>query len=332
MPELPEVETLARDLRAAVLGRTVTKVWVAPDAARLVQEMPFGSAQDKPVDVFTCSLRGRRIEEVGRRGKFLLIRLSAEATLDPSPSTPLPPSPPRSAQDDCGQGGLWWLVHRRMSGNLIHRPVDAPDEPYIRARFRLDDGTELRFVDLRKFGAMWLTDDPQSILSGLGLEPLDGAFTADALAAVLARRSARVKAVLMDQKAVAGLGNLYADEALHHAGVHPLRPAKSLSRQDVARLREGIVRALEQGLANLGSSVGKAGGEEISLRDHVNLNGEPGSNQQYLVAYGREGRPCRRCGTAIERLKLSNRSAHFCPRCQPGQRTRRKRAAAKRGS
>ncbi len=295
MPELPEVETLARDLRAAVVGRTITDAWVAPDAPRLVQAMP--------VETFTSGLRGRRIEEIGRRGKYLLIKLDRD---------------------------LWWLLHRRMSGNVIHRPADAPDERYLRARFRLDDGSELRFVDLRKFGTMWLTDDPQAVVAKLGPEPLDEAFTAEVLAAALAKRSAPVKAVLMDQHAIAGLGNLYADEALHYAGIHPLRPAQSLSTEEVARLRDGIVRALEQGLANLGSSMGGSDGEEVSLRDHVNLNGEPGSNQEYLVAYGREGRPCRSCGAAIERLKLSNRSAHFCPRCQPaGGRAKRKRAKAK---
>ena len=295
MPELPEVETLARDLRAAVVGRTIADAWVAPDAPRLVQAMP--------VETFTSGLRGRRIEEIDRRGKYLLIKLDRD---------------------------LWWLLHRRMSGNVIHRPADAPDERYLRARFRLDDSSELRFVDLRKFGTMWLTDDPQSVVAGLGPEPLDEAFTAEVLAAALAERSAPVKAVLMDQHVIAGLGNLYADEALHYAGVHPLRPAQSLSTGEVARLRDGIVRALEQGLANLGSSMGGADGEEVSLRDHVNLNGEPGSNQEYLVAYGREGRPCRSCGAAIERLKLSNRSAHFCPRCQPAERrAKRKREKAK---
>ncbi len=297
MPELPEVETLARDLRASVLGRTVTGAWVARDAPRLVQDMP--------VRAFTSRLRGRRIEDVGRRGKHLLVRLD----------------PPTGSGRG---GGLWWLVHRRMSGNLIRRPSGVPDEPYLRARFRLDDGSELRFIDLRKFGAMWLTDDPQSVLSGLGPEPLDEDFTAETLFAILKGRSAPVKAVLMDQKALAGLGNLYADEALHCAGVHPLRKARSLTRKEAARLRDGIVHALGQGLANLGSSVGNAAGEEVSLRDHVNLSGEPGSNQEYLVVYGREGRPCRTCGTPIERLKLSNRSAHFCPRCQPrsGRRSR----------
>ena len=292
MPELPEVETLARDLRAAVAGRTITEAWVSPEAPRLVQEMP--------VDAFTSGLRGRRIEGVTRRGKYLIVGLDR---------------------------GLSWILHRRMSGNVLLRAQDAPDEPYLRARFALDDGSELRFIDLRKFGTMWLTDDPAPILAALGPEPLDDAFTDQVLRDILRGRSAPVKAVLLDQGAIAGIGNLYADEALHYAAIHPQRPARSLTRPQVARLRAGIVRALEQGLRNLGSSVGNAAGEEVSLRDHVNLSGEPGSNQEYLVAYGREGRPCRTCGTPIERLKISNRSAHFCPRCQRRPRTRRAASA-----
>ena len=300
MPELPEVETLARDLRATVVGRKITKATVSPDTPRLVQEMP--------VEVFESGLRGRRIEGVSRRGKYLMLELDKD---------------------------LWWVMHRRMSGNVLRRAVKVPDEPYIRARFRLDDGNELRFVDLRKFGTMWLTDDPAPIFAGLGPEPLDEAFTDEVLRATLKKRSTAIKPVLLDQAAIAGVGNLYADEALHYAGIHPKQPAASLKNDEVAKLREGIVRALEQGLRNLGSSVGNAAGEEVSLRDHVNLSGEPGGNQEYLVAYGREGLPCRTCGTPIERLKLSNRSAHFCPRCQRRKRGRRtgtaKRATKRRG-
>ncbi len=290
MPELPEVETLARDLRATVLGRTITEAWVSPDAPRLVQEMP--------VDLFCAALRGQRIEQVSRWGKYLLVGLN---------------------------DGLWWVLHRRMSGNILHRPAGAPDEPYLRVRFTLDDGSDLRFIDLRKFGTMWVTEDPQPILAGLGPEPLESGFTVDVLAASLAKRSAPVKSVLLDQAVIAGMGNLYADEALHYASIHPRRPASSITVDEVSRLRDGIVSALNQGLANLGSSVGHAAGEQISLRDHVNLDGNAGGNQEYLVAYGREGRPCRTCGTAIERLKLSNRSAHFCPKCQPEKRVRQPR-------
>jgi formamidopyrimidine-DNA glycosylase len=299
MPELPEVETLVRDLRKAVVGRTITKAWVAPDATRLVQSMP--------VAAFVDGLRGRRIERIERRGKFVLIALD---------------------------GGIWWVAHRRMSGNFLHRPQDAPDEPFVRARFKLDDGSELRFVDLRKFGTMCLVDDPEPLLRGLGPEPLDGAFTDQTLAALLKKRNIAVKSVLLDQGAIAGVGNLYADEALFYAGIHPLRRASALKKPDVSRLREGIVRALEQGLRNLGSSVGHVtDGEEVSLRDHVNLDGRPGANQEYLAVYGREGRPCRTCGSAIERLKIGNRSAHFCPTCQPRPRkttvTTRRRPAAR---
>ena len=288
MPELPEVETLARDLRATVVGRKITKATVSPDAPRLVQEMP--------VELFESGLRGRQIESVSRRGKYLMVALDKD---------------------------LWWVMHRRMSGNVLRRPVKAPDEPYIRARFRLDDGNELRFVDLRKFGTTWLTEDPTPIFAGLGPEPLDEAFTDEVLRETLKKRSIAIKAVLLDQSAIAGVGNLYADEALHYAGLHPRQPAASLKRDEVSKLREGIVRALKQGLANLGSSVGNVAGEEVSLRDHVNLNGESGKNQEFLVAYGREGRPCRTCGTAIERMKLAQRSAHFCPKCQPLRRRRR---------
>lgn len=298
MPELPEVETLVRDLRAAVVGRTITDAYVSPDAPRLVQRMP--------VELFMSGLRDRRIERAERRGKFVLIGLS---------------------------GGMTWVAHRRMSGNFLHRPHDAPDEPFIRARFRLDDGNELRFVDLRKFGTMCLVDDLEPLLRDLGPEPLDAAFTADALAAILKKRNAPVKSVLLDQGAIAGVGNLYADEALHYAKVHPLRVASSLKKDEVVRLRDGIVRALEQGLRNLGSSVGHVtDGEEVSLRDHVNLNGKPGGNQEFLVVYGREGRPCRECGTSIERLKIGNRSAHYCSTCQPKPRKapgRRKAAKPK---
>ncbi len=294
MPELPEVETLARDLRATVVGRKITKATVSPDAPRLVQEMP--------VEVFESGLRNRRIESVSRRGKYLILELDKD---------------------------LWWVMHRRMSGNVLLRPADAPDEVYIRARFLLDDGNELRFVDLRKFGTMWLTDDPEPIFAGLGPEPLSDEFTDEVLRETLKKRSTAIKPVLLDQAAIAGVGNLYADEALHYAGIHPRQPAATLKKDEVSKLRESIVRALEQGLANLGSSVGNVADEEVSLRDHVNLNGESGKNQEYLVAYGREGRPCRACGTAIERIKLAQRSAHFCPKCQPLR--RRKGTSKKRG-
>ena len=322
MPELPEVETLVRDLRATVVGRTITDAWIAPDAPRLVQNMP--------VEVFTSGLRDRRIERVERRGKFVLVGLSPQVRSDRQRGK----APGDQMAAPTGAVDMWWVAHRRMSGNFLLRPHDTPDEPYIRARFRLDDGNELRFVDLRKFGTMSLVDDPQPLLAGLGPEPLDASFTADALAEILRKRKAPVKSVLLDQGAIAGVGNLYADEALHYAKLHPLRTASALKPDDVSRLRDSIVRALEQGLRNLGSSIGRlADGEEVSLRDHVNLDGKPGGNQEFLVVYGREGRPCRECGSAIERLKIGGRSAHYCPACQPKPRkatVRRKKTKPKR--
>ena len=213
---------------------------------------------------------------------------------------------------------MWWVAHRRMSGNFLLRPQDAPDEPFIRARFRLDDGNELRFVDLRKFGTMTLVDDPAPLLADLGPEPLDAAFTAEALAAI-AEETQRAG----ESRAARSGRDRRHRQPLRRRGA-PLREGPPATHRELAQagrsraLRDGIVRALEQGLRNCGSSVGHVvDGEEVSLRDHVNLNGQSGKNQEYLVAYGREGRPCRNCGTAIERLKIGNRSAHYCPTCQP---------------
>jgi len=276
MPELPEVETLRRDLRERVLGRTFVEVWVSPDAPRLVRE--------QSPEEFRKALMGRRIDDIGRRGKYLDFILS---------------------------DGQHLVVHRRMSGNFLHRRDGAGPDPYLRAVFRLDDGSELRYCDLRKFGSMWLVADPALVLAGLGPEPLDPGFTPAELERRVGHRAAPIKSVLLDQRAIAGLGNLYSDEALFAARIHPQRPARSLSRKEFRRLHGGIVAALEQGLRNRGSSLGS------SLRDHVNLDGVPGSNQDRVQVFQRTGEPCYTCGTPIRRMRLGGRSTHYCPRCQP---------------
>ncbi len=277
MPELPEVETLRRDLERTILGRTTTGLWVAPDVPRLVQ----GLTQDE----LRARLIGSRFEAVDRRGKLLIFRL------------------------DDGWGYL--LLHRRMSGNLLHRRNGAPADPYTRFVISLDDGSELRFVDLRKFGRLWLVDDPSEVTADLGPEPLDETFTIETLAEVLGRRQSPIKAVLLDQTAIAGLGNLYADEALFLAGVHPRHPASSLSLDALARLHRGIREALAEGLHDRGSSLGS------SLRDHINLDGSPGEHQHHVHVFRRTGQRCLRCGTTIQRIKVGGRSTHFCPHCQP---------------
>lgn len=278
MPELPEVETIRRALEPLLRGRRIDDVWVAPDAVRLVQRLSPAA--------FEQGLRGRRIEDVERRGKYLRFRL-----------------------DDGG----WWVVHLRMTGGLVYRRRDDPEDSYVRARVRLDGGDELRYRDLRKLGMMWLTSDPSDVTGPMGPEPLGGGLTPEELRRRLRKRSAPVKSVLMDQRVIAGLGNIYADEALFLARIHPLRPAMRLSGDEARRLHEAIVQVLETAIGNMGTT----------RRDYRNAWGESGQHQNYLQVYGREGQPCGVCGDRIERLKIGGRSSHYCPRCQ-GRRPRRR--------
>jgi formamidopyrimidine-DNA glycosylase len=289
MPELPEVETVRRDLEALVLGRTITSCCVAADAPRLVQLVPAAE--------FCRELTGRRVDGLRRRGKYLIVDL-----------------------DD----GRAWVIHRRMSGNVLYRAQGVPPDDYTRAVFVLDDGHELRWTDLRKFGTMWLVEDATMVMESLGPEPLEAAFTPEVLRSRASRRSAPIKSVLLDQTVLAGMGNLYTDEALHYARIHPLRPANKLKRGDYERLHAGILQALQMGIAARGSSLG------TTLRDHINVDGVPGENQRTVQAYGREGQPCLRCGTAMRRIKVGGRSSVFCPKCQPAPRASRRSVATKR--
>jgi formamidopyrimidine-DNA glycosylase len=279
MPELPEVETVRRDLEGLIIGCTITSCWIAPDAPRLVQLITPGD--------FCRSLTGRRVTGLRRRGKYLIIDLDDERA---------------------------WVLHRRMSGNVLYRrPADAPDD-YVRATFGLDDGHELRWTDLRKFGTMWLVEDATMVMETLGPEPLEAEFTPRVLRGRAGRRGAPIKSVLLDQSVLAGMGNLYTDEALHYAKLHPLRPANKLKPADWERLHAGIVRALRMGIAARGSSLG------TTLRDHINVDGAPGQNMETVQAYGREGEPCYGCGTPMRRIKVGGRSSVFCPSCQPAPR------------
>jgi formamidopyrimidine-DNA glycosylase len=283
MPELPEVETLKRDLLPELSGRTINHVWISPNAPRLVQGMP--------VQLFVDSLLGRRVTGMSRRGKYLVIELDDATSL---------------------------IVHLRMTGQLlVVDPASDPDA-YVRARFWLDDGRELRFRDVRKFGTMWHVPDSQSVVEKLGVEPLSHEFTSPVLRAVFARRAAPIKAVLLDQHVIAGLGNIYADEALFFARVHPLTPARDLSAKKVEAVREGAVRALEQALGNRGSS----------FRDYVDSQGRPGGNREHLWVYKRTGLPCLNCGRPIVRTVAGGRSTHYCPNCQRRSRRRVTRRVA----
>ena len=279
MPELPEVETVRRDLEARIIGRRIRSCVISPGAPRLVQFVT-------PAE-FCRQLTDRIVVGLRRRGKYLIIDL-----------------------DD----GRAWVLHRRMSGNVLYRRPSDPPDNYTRAVFALDDGHELRWTDLRKFGTMWLVEDATMVMEALGPEPLDAAFTPEVLRDRAGRRTAPIKSVILDQRVLAGMGNLYTDEALHYAKIHPLRPANKLKPEDWRRLHAGIVEALRMGIAARGSSLGS------TLRDHINVDGAPGHNQETVRAYGREAQPCFNCGSALRRIKVGGRSSVFCPKCQPAPR------------
>jgi formamidopyrimidine-DNA glycosylase len=272
MPELPEVETIRRDLEPRLRGRTITAVRVAPDAVPLIDGASPAA--------FTRRLKGRRIEALSRRGKYLILHLS---------------------------GGLHLVVHLRMTGALLHRDAAAPADRYLRAVLSFDDGTELRFADLRKLGRLRLVAHPDEAVGRLGPEPLDARFTAAALKRAIERRRAPIKAVLLDQRVLAGLGNIYTDEALFAARIHPLRRADTLSEAENRRLHRSVRRVLRDALDNRGAS----------FRDYVDGGGREGRHQFHVKVFRRTGQPCYVCGATIERIRLSGRSTHFCPRCQP---------------
>lgn len=277
MPELPEVEHVARQLRDSLIGRRITDTQVL--WPRSIQGMD-------PAE-FVARMYGRVVSAVGRRAKYLLIVLDDGQTL---------------------------IVHRRMSGNLIFAHAGV-DEPYVRVAFTLDDGRRLLYTDPRKFGRLTLveTAEQPEIFALLGPEPLDETFTPATLASRLAGRQRPLKAVLLDQTVLAGLGNIYADESLFRARLHPLRPAGSLTDDEIAALHSGIQAALLTGIAHGGTTFGR----------HRDVYNEAGTNLEHVEVYRRTGQPCLRCGTPIERIVVTQRSTHFCPNCQPaGQEAR----------
>ena len=270
MPELPEVETIRRDLLPHVVGRRFTGVEIMPGAEKVV-------ARPSPAE-FQGALPGLRIEGIERWGKYLLFPLS---------------------------DGRYLIVHLRMTGALIHRPAGAPAEVYLRVRLALDDKTELRYTDLRKLGMMWLVVDPTLVVGKLGPDALE-ALQPTTLRSLLDGRRAPVKAVLMDQTRLAGLGNIYADESLFRAGVRPPRRAGSLTGAEVKRLHGAVGEVLRDAMGHRGSS----------FSDYVDGEGREGMHQLHVRVYRRSAEPCVVCGTAIERVKVGGRSSHFCPRCQ----------------
>lgn len=271
MPELPEVETIRNNLRMGVehwpsiLGREIERV-----------ELLWPRTLAEPdYEFFARKARGQRIEEIGRRGKFMLFQLTEDVL----------------------------VIHLRMSGDLLVEPVDAPVALHHRLILYLSGGIRLAFNDTRKFGRAWFTQDTAPLLGSLGPEPFSEELTPEGFHERLLRSKRQLKPLLLDQTFLAGLGNIYTDEALNLAGLHPLRRADRLTLEQSGRLLESIRTVLRQGIQTHGASI-----------DWVYRGGD---FQNHFRVYQRTGQPCLQCGTPIERITLGQRGTHFCPHCQP---------------
>jgi formamidopyrimidine-DNA glycosylase len=275
MPELPEVETVRRTLNTLIVGKQIERVKV--NLPRILQK------PDDP-ELFAAMLEGRTFQSVERRGKFLRLVLD----------------------------GIVLVSHLRMEGRYGVYDQDSPLAPHTHVIFRFTDGSELRYKDVRQFGTMHLFPQGDELsappLNKLGVEPLDEGFTLESFRRALGKRSTKIKPLLLNQEIVVGLGNIYVDEALHMAGIHPERPANELSRKEQELLHQAIVLTL--------SAAVEAGGS--SIKSYVNGQGEMGLFQHSLKVYGRTGEPCGNCGTPIEKSVVGGRGTHVCPKCQKG--------------
>lgn len=274
MPELPEVETVRQTLRKHILGRQIVNIDI---------RLPRLIRQPEPVEVFKLNLTGLMIQEIERRGKYLLFQI-----------------PPFTL-----------VSHLRMEGKYAIHQLDDPVDKHTHVIFSLDDQTELRYRDVRTFGTFDLVPQGQFEtipgLASLGPEPLEDAFTLDVFREICKKKTTRnVKAFLLDQTNIAGLGNIYVDEALFYAQIHPEQEVAALNNKDITLLYEGIRKCLSDGV--------KAGG--ATVRSYRNSDGEMGYFQLQIQVYGRRDEPCNRCGSQIERLVVAGRGTHICPKCQ----------------
>lgn len=287
MPELPEVETTVRDLREKVLGRTFLDVWT--DFTKMIK---------KPKDFkqFKKEIKGRKIQKIERKGKNILFELSGNKTL---------------------------LIHQKLTGHLLlgnwqkenknwkpqkPGPLEDPMNRFLHLIFWLDNGKQLALSDLRKFAKVELLgqEDLKKELSSLGPEPLERSFTFQKFQDILKNKKGKIKQILMDQAIISGIGNIYSDEILFAAKVHPFKDVSKLTRPDLKRIYQAIKKILKKAI--------ELRGESIS--DFRDLEGERGHFDEMRKVYRREGEKCPNCGTKIKRIKLAGRSAHFCPKCQ----------------
>jgi formamidopyrimidine-DNA glycosylase len=281
MPELPEVETIVRslrnpcdlplldgqamDARPGVVGRTIAK-------ATLLWERTLAEPQPRE---FLARIAGQKIYSAERRGKFILLLFDTDSL----------------------------LIHLRMSGDLRVESSTAPVQVHDRLLIDFLDGTRLAFNDTRKFGRVWLVEDIQRVVGDLGPEPFDARLTGEEFFNRLHNSSRCIKTLLLDQSVIAGIGNIYSDEALHQAGIHPTTPGRELGTEQVERLLLAIRETLKEGIRHNGASL-----------DWVYRGGD---FQNHFRVYQRTGEPCANCGTKIERMVINQRSAHYCPCCQP---------------
>lgn len=274
MPELPEVETVKRTLSPHLIGKTI-----------ITCENIRGEVIKHPDAMgYAAAVSGRRIEDLGRRGKYLLIRLDSGDSI---------------------------VVHLRMTGRLLYAEAAHPRQKHTHVVMHLDDGCELRFCDTRRFGCLWLLgkdeEDSFTGMQNLGIEPFDEQFSAAYLQQHLGKRKITAKQGILDQAVLAGLGNIYADEALFAAGVHPQKPCTQVTAEQWQKLAEAIPPILCSSIANNGTT----------FNDYRDGEGKEGANLPFLQAYGRGGQPCRRCGALLAKTRVGGRGTVFCPICQP---------------
>jgi len=273
MPELPEVETIRRQLAPKVAGREIAAVEIGlprllkyPDPACFLRE-----------------IIGKRIEKLERRGKYLLFRLTGDMTM---------------------------IIHLRMTGRLFYRAADTVRDAHTHVVFVFDNGFELRFADMRTLGTLCLLADTElgkiKGLHEMGPEPLTAAFDLKYFQQLLANKKTKIKGLLLDQRRIGGLGNIYVDESLNLAGIHPERPAGSLSPDEISNLHQAINTVIREGIEHGGTT----------FRDYVDGEGKAGTHQHHLRVYGRKQEPCVTCGTAIERKEVAGRGSYYCPCCQ----------------
>lgn len=271
MPELPEVETVVRGLRGPLIGRRI---------ATMRHDWEATIHSPAPAE-FAARVSGQVVRAIRRRGKYILIELDHDTL----------------------------VIHLKMSGRLYVAEADSQREAdrWVHVRFDLADGAQLRFSDVRKFGRVYLTNDVGQLLSHLGPEPLTEQFTLERFRAGMRGRKRAIKALLLEQAFVAGIGNIYADEALFRAGIHPAARVHTLSAEDTALLHQTIQDALRSGIAHEGASINW----------YRKPDGQKGESQNHFYVYGRPSLPCRQCGAAIHKIRLAQRGTHFCPECQP---------------